>query len=83
MPSRTQITLDDDLQRRARHKAESLDISFAEYIRRIVARDLGKTPKRPAVSTIFDLGKSVETTDVADDKDRMLAKAIDGHRRRG
>jgi hypothetical protein len=82
MPSRTQITLTGDLQRRARQKAEALGISFAEYVRRLVAKDVGSSSKRPPVSAIFDLGKSAETTDVARDKGRMLADAIQNSRRR-
>ena len=82
MPSRSQITLDGDLQRRARRKAQSEGISFAEYVRRVIARDLGTVSRRPDVSGVFDLGESDEPTDVARDKDGMLADAIEGLRRR-
>jgi len=41
MTSRNQITLDPELQRRARKRASDLGISLAEYFRRLVARDLG------------------------------------------
>jgi hypothetical protein len=37
MKARTQITMDPDLQRRAQAKAAELGISFAEYVRRLVA----------------------------------------------
>jgi hypothetical protein len=40
MMSRTQITLDDEMQRRARRRASDLGVSLAEYFRRLVARDL-------------------------------------------
>jgi len=82
MPSRVQITLDNELQRRARRKAQSLGISFAEYVRRVVARDIGGAVKRPHVSAIFDLGPADEVTDIAREKEPMLAEAIEGHRRR-
>ena len=43
--ARTQITLEPEIQRRARQRAGDLGVSFAEYVRRLVARDgieLGK-----------------------------------------
>ncbi len=80
MTSRTQITLDRELQRRAREKADAQGISFAEYVRQVIANDVGP-PARPDISIIFDLGGS-EETDVARDKDEMLAEAILKSRRR-
>src|SRR5437016_6136404 len=41
MMSRTHITLDAEIQRKARQRASDLGISLAEYLRRLVARDLG------------------------------------------
>src|SRR5437016_12002796 len=38
MMSRTQITLEDEMQRRARRRASDLGVSLAEYFRRLVAR---------------------------------------------
>ena len=64
-----------ELQRRAQAKAAALGISFAEYIRRLVAGDLGEQKKsKPDISVLFDLGSSSEPTDIARDKDRMSAK---------
>jgi hypothetical protein len=40
MMSRTQIALESEVQRRARKRASELGVSLAEYIRRLVARDL-------------------------------------------
>jgi putative heme degradation protein len=40
MVSRTQITLDAELQKRARQKAAELGVSFAEYVRGLVTRDI-------------------------------------------
>ncbi|HTK78943.1 MAG TPA: hypothetical protein VL286_00750 [Rhizomicrobium sp.] len=76
MNARTQITLDPQLQRRAQRKAADLGISFAEYVRRIVANDLGKPKPRADISVLFDLGASAESTDVARDKDHMVAEAV-------
>jgi hypothetical protein len=76
MNARTQITLDPDSQRRAHAKADELGISFAEYIRRLVAQDLGQPTRRPSISMIFDLGASKMPTDVARDKHSMIDEAV-------
>jgi hypothetical protein len=81
MRVRTQITIDRKLLRRARAKAASLDISLSEYVRRLVAADLGyrerKTvSKKPDISVVFDLFTSGEPTDIARDKDKMIGEAV-------
>ena len=63
MSARTQITLDLQTQRRARAKAAELGISFAEYLRRLVARDLGEPKPKADVSIVFDLGASDDSLD--------------------
>ena len=78
MNARTQITMDPELQRRAHAKAAELGISFAEYVRRLVADDLGKHKRKVDVSVVFDLGSSDEPTDIARDKDKMLGEAVWG-----
>jgi hypothetical protein len=40
MPSRTQVTLDADLDRRAKARAAELGVSFAEYVRRLIRDDV-------------------------------------------
>jgi hypothetical protein len=82
MIARTQVTLDPELRRRARLKAAQLGISFAEYVRRVVARDLGAPPRHAAVGIFFDLGASNSPTDVARDKDRLVADAAWAEHRR-
>lgn len=68
--------MDSELQRRAQAKAADLGISFAEYIRRLVAGDLGQAKKsKPDISALFDLGASAEPTDIARDKDKMIGQA--------
>jgi hypothetical protein len=74
--ARTQITLDPETQRRAHAKAAELGISFAEYVRRLVAHDLDEPKPRAHISAIFDLGASGEPTDIARDKDRMIGEAV-------
>jgi len=76
MNARTQITMDPEMQRRAHKKAAELGISFAEYVRRLVAVDLGEARAKPDISTIFDLGASREPTDIARDKDRLIGDAV-------
>ena len=75
MNARKQITMDPDMQRRAQAKAAELGISFAEYIRRLVAGDLGERKPKADLSVVFDLGASEEPTDIARDKDKMIGEA--------
>ena len=75
MVARTQITLEPELHRRVRQRAGELGVSLAEYIRRVVARDLGNPTPTASPSAIFDLGAS-GGSDIAKDKDRMLAQAF-------
>ena len=63
------------LQRRAQAKAAELGISFAEYIRRLVAEDIGEPRARPNIASVFDLGVSDKPTDIARDKHRMIDEA--------
>jgi hypothetical protein len=75
MNARTQITLDPETQRRAQEKAASLGISFAEYVRRLIAKDIGARRRKADISEIFGLGDS-GGTDIARDKDRLIGEAI-------
>jgi hypothetical protein len=76
MNARKQITMDPEMQRRAHKKAADLGISFAEYVRRLVAVDLGEARPKPDISMIFDLGASAEPTDITRDKDRLVGEAV-------
>jgi hypothetical protein len=76
MNTRTQITLGPELQRRAHARAAELGISFAEYVRRVLADDLGEPKPRADISIVFDLGASAEPTDIARDKDKLIGEAI-------
>jgi hypothetical protein len=83
MMSRTQITLDPEIQRRARQRASDMGVSLAEYFRRLVARDLGGRQPASNPAMVFDLGAS-GGSDIAANKDEMLAKAFASEgRRRG
>jgi hypothetical protein len=76
MNVRTQITLDPELQRRAQAKAAELGISFAEYMRRLVAQDLGAPKPKVDISILFDLIDEGPPTDIARDKDKMIGEAL-------
>ena len=76
MSARTQITLDPLLQRRVQRRAAELGISFAEYVRRAIARDLGEPRRKGDISAIFDLFKGGPETNIARDKDKMVGQAV-------
>jgi hypothetical protein len=76
MNARTQITMDPEMQRRAQAKAAELGISFAEYVRRVVAQDLGEAKPKADISVIFDLVTEGEPTDIARDKDKLIGDAV-------
>lgn len=80
---RTQISLSREDHRRARQRAAELGVSLAEYIRRLVRRDLGEPRAHAGIEAIFNLGSSSEPTDIARTKDADLAAAVvDEHRRK-
>lgn len=76
MTSRMQITLDRGLQRRVAKKAAAQGISIAEYVRRAVSADLGDAPRKADIASIFDLGRSLEPTDISRDKKRLIAESL-------
>jgi hypothetical protein len=75
MVARTQITLHPEQHRRAKARAADLGISLAEYIRRLVDRDLDRPMAVPDPSTIFNLGDS-GGSDVAAHKDAYVNEAV-------
>jgi hypothetical protein len=76
MNARKQITMDPDMQRRAQAKAAELGISFAEYIRRLVAGDIGERKPKADISVVFNLVDEGPPTDIARDKDKMIGEAV-------
>ena len=72
---RTQITLDTEMQRKARERATHLGVSLAEYVRRLVARDIGEPQRIIDPSSVFNLGRS-QSDDVAQEKDAMIGQAV-------
>lgn len=81
MMTKTLVSLDSELQRQARRKAAELGVSFAEYVRTLVARDLGRRKRRANPSVIFGLGDS-GGADIARGKDAMVGEAIAADRGR-
>jgi len=68
--------MDPELQRRAQAKAAELGISFAEYVRRLVAGDLGDRKAKAGLSAIFNLVDEGPPTNIARDKHKMIAEAV-------
>jgi len=79
MMVRTQITLEREMQKRARRRAGEIGVSLAEYVRRVVARDLEQPEANADVAAIFDLGASAGSN-IARDKQSMIADAFGGAR---
>lgn len=75
MMTRTQLSLEREMLSRARRKASEQGISLAEYVRRLVAKDLGATRPGADVRLVFNLGRS-ERSDIAREKDKMIGDAI-------
>jgi hypothetical protein len=81
MMARTQISLEPEAQRLAQRRASELGVSFAEYIRRLVARDLEGPRPKGDVTRIFDLGKS-SGSNIRRNKDKMIGEAVQAEHRR-
>jgi hypothetical protein len=78
-----QITLEPELQERGRRRAATLGVSFAEYVRRLIANDLeGNQVRKADVAAIFALGTSSSPTDIGCDKDKLIGEAVAAERRR-
>jgi plasmid stability protein len=76
MMVRTQISLDSEQHRKAKLRAAERGISLAQYLRELLQRDLGEESRPKAhISEIFGIGSSGEPTDIARDKDRLIADA--------
>lgn len=79
MMSRTQISLDPEQHRLAQKRAAQLGVSLAEYLRRLVDRDLSQPRARRDPSAVFALGDS-GGADIARDKDRLVGEAVAARR---
>ena len=81
MMVRTQISLDSERHAEARARAAEHGISLAEYVRRLVERDLAEQPRGADRSVVFDLGAS-RGTDIASQKAGMIGAATAAGKRR-
>lgn len=79
MMVRMQISLASEDHRRARVRAAELGISVAEYVRRLVSRDLGEVDGGFDPPALFDLGDS-GGSDIARDKHRYIGDAVESAR---
>jgi hypothetical protein len=59
-----------------------MGVSFAEYIRRLVLRDLGEHERAVSPRAIFNLGSS-GGSDIRRHKDKMIAAAVAGAKHKG
>ena len=71
-----QITVDPDVAHRARERARARGLSFAEYVRRLIDKDLGELEASADPRIIFDLVSVGERTDIARNKDRLIGDAV-------
>jgi hypothetical protein len=78
MAQRTQIYLPPEEHRRARRRASEQGISLAEYVRRLIRRDLDQPARSADVTGLFALGDSSGSggSDVANEKDRYVGEAV-------
>jgi hypothetical protein len=74
MNGRIQISLDPETRRRAKARAAKLKISLTEYLRRLIAQDLSVSKRKLDISAVFDPADSGPATNIARDKDKMIAK---------
>jgi hypothetical protein len=79
MMARMQISLSAEDHRRARARAAELGISVAEYVRRLVSRDLGEGRRAFDPQALFDLGDS-GGSDIAHAKHRYVGEAAESAR---
>ena len=81
MMVRTQIALPTEEHRRAKAKAAQLNISLAEYLRRLVARDLSGERPRGDITRMFNLGRSGRS-DISTRVDEFVGEAVEAEYRR-
>lgn len=72
---RTQIALEAEQHAQVKQKAASLGITMAEYIRRLVDRDLGSAGPQADVKGIIGIGSS-GGSDIANDRSDVVAAAV-------
>jgi len=81
MMVRIQISLTPELHAQVLARASKCGVSLAEYIRRLLERDLIEPPRSVDPSPVFDLGSSGRS-EIVEEKDRMIADAMSAGKRR-
>ena len=76
MMSRMQISIDTDLRSRILKRALRQGVSVAEVVRQALQKEVGVAKPQADVAMIFDLGRSDKPTNIARDKNKMLAEAL-------
>ena len=72
---RTQIAFAAEHLDLGKARAAGLGLSFAAYLRRLLAQDLAESPREADISMICGLGASGRS-DISADKGRYIAEAI-------
>jgi len=81
-PILTTLSLNPDLHRVAQDRAVELGLSLADYVTRLVRRDLEQPlAARASIDVIFGLGHSAGS-DVATSKDLYVGEAVEALRTR-
>lgn len=75
MMRRTQIALDAGHLNLGKARAAGLGLSFAAYMRRLLAQDIEESPREADISMICGLGASGRS-DISANKGRYIAEAI-------
>jgi len=75
MMVRIQVTLENEVHKRVRRRASEAGVSLAEYLRRMVERDLARPQTRSDITAVFDLGRSTGS-DIAAEKDSAIGGAF-------
>lgn len=76
MMSRMQISIDVELRARVARRALRQGVSVAEVVRQALQKEVGVAQPQADVSLVFDLGRSDKPTNIARDKNKMLAEAL-------
>ena len=73
---RTQIALEPEQHAQVKQKAAALGITMAEYIRRLVDRDLGHATTGADVSAIIGIGRSGGSDIAAEGTTAAVSEAV-------
>ncbi len=73
---RTQIALKPEQHAGVKRKAAEMGVSMAEYLRRLIERDLASPGPRGVISDIFALGRS-GGSDIAAEGKGAVADAVE------